>query len=128
VTPPILPPAAPIVQTTSAGTLVCSYRGHVNAVHSCSWLSDSRRIVSASNDQAVHIWDVITGNTHQIYQDISDAVRVVAVSSDGSRIATAGSDALVRVWDVATNRLILTYRGHLDHAVNVMAWSPKQHL
>jgi len=128
VTPPSLPPSALIGQAEPAGTLVCSYRGHKNEVRSLSWLSDSRRIVSASNDKIVQVWDAMTGNQLQLYQDRSDAVRMVAASSDGLRIATAGADALVRVWDFATNRLVSTYRGHLGNAVNVMAWSPKQQL
>jgi serine/threonine protein kinase len=128
VTPPVLPPSALIVQAKPAGTIICSYRGHVNAVRSLSWPSDGMRIVSASNDKMVHVWDAITGNKLQIYQDTSDAVRVVAGSSNGSRIATAGADTLVRVWDFATNRLVSTYRGHLGHAVNAMTWSPKQQL
>ncbi len=128
VTPPVPTGPASIVQAGPVGTLICSYRGHVSAVHSLSWLADGRRIVSASNEKAVHLWDAMTGNRLQLYQDASAAVRVVAGSPDGSRIATAGVDALVRVWDFASNRLIITYRGHVGNAVNAIAWSPKQQL
>jgi serine/threonine protein kinase len=128
VTPPVPPPSASIVQAGPAGTIVCSYQGHLNAVRSLSLSSDGMRIVSASNDKTVHVWDAMTGNKLQLYQDTSDAVRVVAGSSDGSRIATVGVDALVRVWEFATNRLVITYRGHVGNAVNAMAWSPKQQL
>jgi serine/threonine protein kinase len=122
----VTPPSVNMAQAKPAGTLVCSYREHMKAVHSLSWSSDGTRIISASHDKTVHLWDAMTGNNLLIYQDRSDTVRVVAGSPDGSRIATAGSDALVRVWDFATNRLIVTYRGHLGHAVNAIAWSSKQ--
>ena len=79
-----------------------------------------------SNDQTVHVWDTYTGTNLHLFQDKSDAVRVVAWSSDGSSIATAGMDAHVRVWDVTTNGLIVTYGGHAGDAVNTMAWSPTQ--
>jgi serine/threonine protein kinase len=125
-TSPVLTSSGSSAQAKPAGTLVCSYRRHRKPVHSLSWTSDGMRIISASNDKAVHVWDAMTGNDLRIYQDKSNAVRVVAGSPDGSRIATAGSDALVRVWDFATNRLIIMYRGHLGNAVNAMAWSPKQ--
>jgi serine/threonine protein kinase len=127
-TPSLASPSMNMAQVNPPGTLVCSYQGHLQAVHSLSWLPDGRRIISASNDKAVHVWDAMTGNNLLIYQDRSDAVRVVAGSPDGSRIATAGSDALVRVWDFATNRLIVTYPGHLGNAINAMAWSPKQQI
>jgi eukaryotic-like serine/threonine-protein kinase len=127
-TPAALPPSAFIAQAEPAGTVVCSYRGHVNAVQSLSWSSDGKRIVSTNNDKMVHVWDATTGTNLQLFRDESDAVRVVAWSSEGSRIATAGVDALVRVWDFATNRLLVTYRGHLGDAVNAIAWSPTQPL
>jgi serine/threonine protein kinase len=132
VVPPTLPvslPSASTGQAEPAGTILCSYRGHLNAVRSLSWLSDSRRIISASNDKTVHIWDAMAGNNlRQIYQDTSDAVHLVAISSDGSRIATVGDDALVHIWDFVTNRQLITYRGHLGSTVNAIAWSPKQQL
>ncbi len=128
VTPPALPPTASIVETKAAGTVISNYRGHLNSVSSLSWLSDSMRIVSVSNDKTVHVWDATTGTEYQIYQDISDNVRVVASSSDGTRIATVGADGLVRVWDFTANRLITTYRGHVGKTVNALAWSPKYDL
>lgn len=128
VTPSISPSSAVLGQVQPAGNLICSYQGHMKAVHSLSWSSDGMQIISASNDKTVHVWDAMRGKNLQIYQDRSDAVRVVAGSPDGSRIATAGSDALVRVWDFATNRLVIMYRGHLGNTVNAMAWSPKQQI
>lgn len=136
VTPAVPPPSASIVQAEPVGTIVCSYRDHLNPVCSLSWSPDGSssspgrglRIVSVSNDKTVHVWDAMTGNNLSLYQDASDAVRGVVWSSDGSRIATVGVDALVRVWDFATNRLVVTYRGHVGNAVNALAWSPKQQL
>lgn len=122
------PPAVAVEQAKPAGTIICSYRGHSNAVRSLSWRSDGTRIISASNDKTVHIWDTRTANRLQSYRDASDAVRAVAGSPDGANIATVGSDALVRVWDFATNRLLATYAGHVGSTVNAIAWSPQQQL
>ena len=126
--PAVSPPSAFMAQAEPVGTVVCSYRDHLNAVRSLSWSSDGQRVVSASKDKMVHVWDATTGTNLQLFRDESDAVRVVAWSPEGSRIATVGVDALVRVWDFATNRLLITYRGHGGDAVNAMAWSPKQPL
>jgi serine/threonine protein kinase len=130
VEPTLLPTPLParIAQKESVGTIVCSYRGHLDSVSSLSWSPDGRQIVSVSGEKTVHVWDASTGSTLQQYPDVSDAVRIVAWSSDGARIATAGADALVRVWDVITNRLVVTYRGHIGDAVHTMVWSPTQQL
>ncbi len=127
---PALPPpfSASSAQTEPAGTICCSYRGHLTSVRSLSWSPKGTRIVSAGDEKMVHVWDAMTGNTLHLYQDASEAVRVVAWSPDGSYIATAGVDALVRVWDGATNRLLVIYRGHGGDAVNALAWSPEQQL
>ncbi len=115
-------------QTAPAGTVITRYREHANAIRSLSWLADGRRIVSASNDKTIHVWEATTGNRQQLYQDYADAVRLVAGSADGSLIATAGSDGLIRVWNFTTNRLISTYRGHQEQTINTMAWSPAQQI
>jgi serine/threonine protein kinase len=122
------PPSVSVGQAKPAGTIVCSYRGHSNAVRALSWWSDGTRIISASNDKMVHVWDSMTANRLQLYRDASDAVRAVAGSPDGTNIATVGSDALVRVWDFATNRLLATYAGHVGSTVNAIAWSRQQQL
>jgi eukaryotic-like serine/threonine-protein kinase len=124
-TSPIPPTAASFVQEKPAGTAICSYRGHLNAVRSLSWSPDGRRIISASNDQTVHVWDAMTGrNQRQIYQDVPGGVRMMAASSDGALIATVGDDALVRIWNIAANRQVFIYRGHAGNTVNTLAWSP----
>jgi serine/threonine protein kinase len=128
-TAPVPPPPASIVQEKPAGTVVCSYRGHLNAIRSLSWLPDGRRIISASTDKTLHVWDAMSGrNLLQIYQDVPGGVRQMAASTDGTLIATVGDDALVQVWELATNRQIVTYRGHEGNAVNALAWSPKSPL
>jgi len=124
--PAVYPPPDPALPAQGTGTVLCTYSGHRTSVRSLSWSSDGTRLVSAGSDKAVHIWDAMTGNNIQLYQDESDIVRIVAWSPDGSRIATVGIEAIVRVWDVATNRLIVSYSGHNGRAVNAMVWSPKQ--
>jgi serine/threonine protein kinase len=127
-TSPVAPPMTSMMRLGPAGTLVCSYHGHTRPVRSLSWSSDSTRIVSASEEKMVHVWNATTGNTHQVYEDTPDAVRMVAWSSDGSRIAAAGVDAQIWVWDVATNRPILRYRDHVGSVVNALVWSPHRQI
>jgi serine/threonine protein kinase/WD40 repeat protein len=126
---PVTPfPAVPIGQANSVGTIICNYRGHLNPVCALSWWPDGKSIATASNDQAVHIWDATKGNRLQLYQDVSEGVCLVAISPDGSRMATVGVDAQVRVWEFAARRLVVTYSGHVGSSINAIAWSPQQQL
>lgn len=126
VTPAVQTPSRPTTQAQVAGTILCSYNGHLTSVRSLSWSPDGVYIASAGNDKAVHVWDASTGNNEHLYQDTSDEVRIVAWSADGSCIATVGVEAVVRVWEVATNRLLASYSGHAGQTVNTMMWAPKQ--
>ncbi len=129
---PVRPPVPPLsvysVQAKPVGTVVSGYRGHLRAIRSISWSPNSMQIVSASEEKTVHVWDAMTGNKLQLYQDSSDAVPLAAWSSDGSLIATVGADALVRVWNFASRRLLTTYPGHAGSMINALSWSPGQPL
>ncbi|GCE22308.1 serine/threonine-protein kinase [Dictyobacter kobayashii] len=129
-TPPPISLRAPasMAQSAPAGTVIGGYHGHLNTVRSLSWSPDNASIVSVSDDRLVHVWDALTGERRQIYQDIANIVHAAAWSFDGSRIATVGNDAHVRIWDFATGRLLATYRGHTGSAINALAWSPAHHI
>jgi serine/threonine protein kinase len=124
--PSILPPLRPARPVEPIGTVLCNYRGHLQGVRSLSWSPDGTRIVSASHEKTVHIWNAMTGSTINIYNDQSNVIDLVAWSPDGTRIAMVGADAHIQVWDFVTNRLIASYRGHLGNTVNAIAWSPGQ--
>ncbi len=126
--PSVSPRSVPLLQSKPAGTIVCSYRSHISAVSSLSWLPDSMSIVSACNEKVVHVWDAMTGTNRRVYQDASGVVRSVAVSADGLRLATVGGDSQVRIWDFAANRLLTVYHGHVGSTVNALAWSPTPYL
>ena len=41
------------------GTLVFKYTGHTAEVEGVTWSPDSKRVVSASDDQTVQLWQVL---------------------------------------------------------------------
>ena len=74
--------------------------GHENDVNSAAFSPDGTRIVSASNDKTVRIWDAQTGT--QIGQPLTghdSSVNSAAFSPDGSRIVSASADKTVCIWD-----------------------------
>ncbi len=101
-------------------------------MRSIAWSPDSARLVSASYDRTVQVWDAATGQRLLTYARHADEVDAVAWSPDGLYIASGGgeffnwksvSDTSVQVWDAATGQRLLTYAGH-EGGVHTIAWSP----
>ncbi|WP_437538329.1 TIR domain-containing protein [Sorangium sp. So ce726] len=97
--------------------------GHSGAVNSCAVSPDGQRIVSASFDRTLKIWDLATGTLLSTLKGHSDWVSACAVSPDGQRIVSASYDRTLKIWDLATGTLLSTLEGH-SGTVNSCAVSP----
>ncbi|HYN22701.1 MAG TPA: hypothetical protein VE078_17205, partial [Thermoanaerobaculia bacterium] len=84
------------------------------AIYAVTFSPDGRRLASASEDQAIRVWDVATGNSVATLQGHSGPVWSVAFSPDGRRLASASFDQTIRIWEVATGNSVATLQGHSD--------------
>ena len=63
---------------------------------------DGSRIVSASEDKTLKVWDAASETQPSTAKGHTDAVLGCAYSPDGSRIVSASWDKTLKVWDVAS--------------------------
>ncbi|WP_017302022.1 caspase family protein [Nodosilinea nodulosa] len=84
-----------------------------------------QRIVSASDDGVIQIWNAQTGQPiGQPIQGHDAPIRAVAFSPDGQRIVSGSDDKTLRLWDAQTGEAIgQPLQGH-GAAVNAVAFSP----
>jgi GTPase SAR1 family protein len=102
-------------------TLRRTLRGHKDRVCGLAWTPDGTRLVSASADGALKIWNLDSGEVLNTLQGYKCDVYPVAVTPDGRRAVTGlGNDSL-RVWDLDLGRELRTLNGHKGsvHAVVV---------
>jgi serine/threonine protein kinase/WD40 repeat protein len=90
---------------------------------------DGRRIVMASANPAVTVWDVETAQLVLIFEGKRN-YWCLDISPDGNRVAAAGPE-YVDIWDAMTGRLLLTLNanreGNRDPWVFKVRWSPDGH-
>ncbi len=90
---------------------------------SVKFFPDNRRLVTASADPVIRIWDVITGRQLMALSGHSERVWSVAVSPDGQTLASTSADKTVRMWNAVTGQEITTLKNHTDEVYSV-SFSP----
>jgi WD40 repeat protein/serine/threonine protein kinase len=79
-----------------------TFTGHTSDVTSVDLSPNGARIVSASTDITVRLWDAASGTELRQYVGHRGDVQSVAFSPDGTRIVSGASDFAAIVWDVET--------------------------
>lgn len=104
---------------TSDWKLLGVLRGHDDVVFSIAFNADGKRLVSASFDHSVRLWDVPTLASIKDYHHHSDFVYAVALSPDGKQFASASKDRTVQLINLDTGKSAFTYSGMNDDVMAV---------
>jgi WD40 repeat protein len=93
---------------------------HEAGVTRTAFSPDGRRVLSASNDKTVLVWELATGKPLSPSLRLPDLVVHGAFTPNGPRVITANAKGMARVWDVATGNPVsppLKHQGEVYHAV-----------
>jgi WD40 repeat protein len=111
-------------------------KGHEDSVNNAAFSPDGKRIVTASDDKTVRIWDATTGKELIVLKGHDDPVSSATFSPDGALVVTAAGrphtlvtdprtvkDYTARIWDAANGKELIVLRGHKGW-VKSAAFSP----
>lgn len=116
----------PIASGSGQETPVRSFQGHDDYVLSFNFSPDGSRLVTASWDGGVRIWDVASGRTIRTLAAASGPrgtwqkrVYYAEFSPDGSRILTSADGDRMQIWDAESGRPLHSMSGHLYSKTDV---------
>jgi WD40 repeat protein len=67
-----------------------------------AWSPDCRTLYTAGNGATLARWDLATGRSTAIGQDLKNTLQLAA-SPDGRLLASSGQDNKIRLWNTSTN-------------------------
>ncbi len=88
--------------------------GHSHWIHSCSFSSDSQRIVSGGWDKSVKIWDAECGQEIASLQGHTKRIRTCSFGEclgSATLVVSGGGDRSVRLWDVRQQKEAARFDG-----------------
>lgn len=85
--------------------LLETLRGHRAGVTWVLFTPDSRRLISASHDGTIRVWDWRQGRSERVLSGHPKSVRMLALLGP-RKLASAGWDGTVRIWEWRTGRLL----------------------
>jgi WD40 repeat protein len=89
----------------------------------CAVPPDGHRVVSASKDGTLKLWDLDEGRLLATFRGHTDVVTACAVTPDGQHVISASRDRTLKLWNLPSGRLLATFEGHTD-AVTACAVLP----
>ncbi|KAG9389540.1 Protein tyrosine kinase [Carpediemonas membranifera] len=104
-----------------AGNCIRTITGNSNEVVAIAYTPDSTRVVTASKDKMLAVWDAESG-AHRSWMNNGGFICDIAISPDGSTVASAG-DKTIKLWDLESGRQVIALEAHNDW-VRGLAFSP----
>lgn len=92
-------------------------------INSVTLHRDGRRLLTASDDSTVKLWDAETGAETNEYKDHEHWVWGADFSPDGQYAVSASRDRTARIWETATAKTVRVLDGH-GASVYDVAWHP----
>ncbi|RPI88919.1 MAG: WD40 repeat domain-containing protein, partial [Planctomycetaceae bacterium] len=98
--------------------------GHSDSIYAVAFSPDGARLVTASYDKLLILWNLATGEPVATLKHHTGPVFSAQFSPDGKSIVSGGADQTVKLWNAETGERILTL-GEATKGVNAAAFHPQ---
>jgi WD40 repeat protein len=105
---------ADLVLSDDCGVLIKEFNQHLDQVQSIQVDEKSNKMISASRDNTVKIWDLEDGHCLKTLNDHQDGVNCVLIIP-GNKFISGSDDETIKIWDINSYKCLNT----LNNAVEV---------
>ena len=112
---------APRLLNTLKGTEMDSFQGHTNWVHLVAISNEDKKVLSATEDGTMKVWDVESGLAQTINEN--DQIWAAAFSPDGRKFLSGNDQGVIKLFDSESGKEIRAFNGHSGR-VDSVAFSP----
>ena len=95
------------------------FTSHTDEVWSISVSRDGQRVLTASSDKTLRLWDAHTGKQQRVFEGHTGAITEAALSADGKRVLSGSADGTVRLWDLTTGEELRQMTGRATEVCGV---------
>jgi WD40 repeat protein len=105
---------------------VRTFEGHTETISSLHVSQDGKKLLTASWDGAIRLWDVASGLTDKKLTAHVGAVHTAIFSHSEKNIFSAGADRGIKQWDVTTGKITRTFEGHMAEVTSLQLTSDEK--
>ncbi|MBX2901152.1 MAG: caspase family protein [Cyclobacteriaceae bacterium] len=100
--------------------IVRTFEGHTDVIASLVQSRDGKKLLSASWDGTIRLWDVATGLAEKKFTGHKGAVHVALLNTTETGIYSAGADRIIRLWDANSGKVLKTFEGHVAEITSLL--------
>ncbi|MBN3939275.1 MAG: hypothetical protein HWQ40_04810, partial [Nostoc sp. NMS9] len=121
----VLPWLRPLTSNliSPGGSLLLTLSGHSHRVRAVALTPDGKKVISASSDKTLKLWNLETGEDERTFKGHRHRVTAVALTPDGKKVISASDDNTLKLWNLETGEDEQTFKGHSSW-VRAVAFTP----
>jgi WD40 repeat protein len=96
-------------------------RGHSDAIYDLSVLPDGCRVISASQDKTLKVWDLNRGVLLHTLTGHSQPISAVVALPDARRALSAAADNTLKVWDLVSGKELATLNTGYSYLLSALS-------
>lgn len=113
-----------LVYEWQSESYILKQQGHFDAMNALCYSPDGSRVVTASDDGKLKVWDINSGFCLMTFTEHTAAVSAVAFAKKGQVMFSASMDGTVRAWDLIRFRNFRTFTAPERVQFNSLAVDP----